>query len=122
MTEKTKTSFTENQWAALCHISALCGFIVPLGNIIVPSILWIVKKSESQLIDDNGRDALNFQLTIFATFLILLPLLAYYFVGALLLLALALFQVINVIRATVATDNNEPFKYPFAIKFVRPKA
>lgn len=50
--------------AALIHISTFSKYFVPLGNFIFPLIIWFTGKKE-KLIDHYGKEALNFQLSIF---------------------------------------------------------
>ena len=51
--------------ASLIHISALSKFIFPLGNFIMPLIFWTMNKEKSEFIDKHGKQAINFQLSIF---------------------------------------------------------
>ena len=50
--------------AAAIHLSALSKFIIPLGNFILPLILWTINKDKSEFIDKHGKQAINFQLSI----------------------------------------------------------
>jgi uncharacterized protein len=61
----------ETNVAALLHLSALSQYFIPFGNYIFPIIIWSVKKSESPFVDENGKNVLNFQLTMFLYSLIL---------------------------------------------------
>jgi uncharacterized Tic20 family protein len=53
-----------NLWAMLCHLSALVGFVIPFGNIIAPLVIWTIKKDEFDLVNDQGKEAINFQISI----------------------------------------------------------
>lgn len=57
--------------AALIHLSTFSKFFFPFGNFIVPLILWTAKK-EDRFVDEHGKQALNFQISIFLYFIILL--------------------------------------------------
>ena len=50
-------------WAMWCHLSALAGLVVPLGNILGPLIVWQMKRNEFPSVDAHGKAALNFQLS-----------------------------------------------------------
>lgn len=65
-----KTS-TEKKIAALTHLSTFTQYIIPFGNYIFPIILWTSKKDESEFVDHNGKQALNFQLSILIYSLVL---------------------------------------------------
>lgn len=51
--------------ATLLHLSALTQYFIPLGNLIFPTLIWSVKKNESEFVDYNGKQAVNFQLSLF---------------------------------------------------------
>ena len=74
--------------AAIIHLSALSKFIFPLGNFIVPLVLWTLNKEKSEFIDQHGKQAINFQLSI----------LIYTIVIACLTIPLLLFGVLNSIN------------------------
>ena len=64
-------SNTEKNWATLTHIGAFGQYLFPLGNFIIPIIIWSSKKNESEFIDNNGKQCINFQLSVFLYCLIL---------------------------------------------------
>ncbi|WP_418263737.1 DUF4870 domain-containing protein [Flavobacterium faecale] len=54
---------SENNTAALVHLSTLTQYCIPLGNYIFPMIIWNAKKEKSETIDFHGKQVLNFQLS-----------------------------------------------------------
>ena len=62
----------ERTTASLIHLSTLTQYVIPFGNYIFPIIIWSSKKKDSEFIDYNGKQVLNFQLSIFLYTLILL--------------------------------------------------
>jgi uncharacterized protein len=65
-----KTSSEKNA-STLIHLSTLSQYFIPFGNYILPIIIWSTKKNESEFVDQNGKNVLNFQLSIFLYTLIL---------------------------------------------------
>ena len=59
------TSTNDRNTATFIHLSTLSQYIIPFGNYIIPIIIWSSKKNESQFIDVNGKNAINFQLSMF---------------------------------------------------------
>ncbi len=111
-------SNNERTWGMLCHLSALAGFVVPFGHIIGPVVVWLVKKEEYPFVDDQGKEALNFQITVtiaslVAGFSILL------LIGILLLPAVLLFALVMTIIGAIKASNGEWFRYPLTIRFVK---
>lgn len=54
----------ETTAAALIHLSALSQYFIPFGNFIFPIIIWSSKKDKSEFIDYNGKQVINFQLSL----------------------------------------------------------
>jgi len=111
------TPSEERNWAMFCHLGGLVYFI-PLGNIIVPLILWSMRKDYSPLVDREGKKALNFQIS-FTIYMFVAAILVFLLVGILFLIILGLLQLIFVILAVVKTLNDEDFEYPMSIKFIQ---
>jgi hypothetical protein len=59
--------------AALIHLSTFTQFFFPLGNFIFPLIFWTAKKNDP-FVNEHGKQALNFQISLFlyAIFLLML--------------------------------------------------
>ena len=74
----------ERTISSITHLSALTQYFFPFGNFIFPIVIWSSKKNDSEFIDYNGKQVLNFQLSIFAyslvALLIAVPLLIFGFV------------------------------------------
>jgi uncharacterized Tic20 family protein len=59
------TPTNEKNTATFLHLSALTQYVFPFGNYIFPIIIWSSKKEESEFVDYNGKQVMNFQLSIF---------------------------------------------------------
>ena len=57
--------------ATFIHLSTFSRFFIPFGNFIGPIILWITNKDKSEFIDTHGKQAINFQMSIFLYAIIL---------------------------------------------------
>ena len=55
----------EKSTSAFIHISALCQYFIPFGNFILPLLIWGSKKDSSEFVNQNGKNVLNFQLSLF---------------------------------------------------------
>jgi len=107
------------QWGMLCHLTALCVFVgVPFGNILGPLIIWVLKREMHPFIDDQGRESVNFQISmIIYTFMA--GILVIVGIGILLLIALAVFEVVVVIVAAVRASEGVSYRYPVTIRFLK---
>jgi uncharacterized Tic20 family protein len=105
-------------WAMLCHIGACAGYIIPFGHIVAPLVIWLIKKDESPFVDDQGKESLNFQISI-SLYAIIAALLTLVIIGAVLLIALVIFDVIMVIIAAVRANSGERYRYPLCLRFIK---
>jgi len=108
----------EKMWAMLCHIGALAGFIIPFGNIIAPLIIWSMKKADSPLVDDQGKESLNFQISI-SIASIVAWLLIVIVIGIPLLIALVIFDIVMIIIAGIKANEGIKYRYPVNIRFIK---
>ena len=110
---------TQRTWATFCHLSALVAFVgIPLGNILGPLVIWLIKKGEMPLVDTEGKSAVNFQISMsIYTFVALV--LCFVAIGFIFIFPLILANVILVIIASIKTSNNEKFHYPCTIHFIK---
>ncbi|MFA5007918.1 MAG: DUF4870 domain-containing protein [Candidatus Omnitrophota bacterium] len=109
----------ERMWAMLCHLTGLASFIgVPLGNVIAPLVIWLIKKEEFPFVAEQGKESLNFQISM-TIYAIVSGILCMVFIGFILLAAIAITDLILVINAAVKANKGEGYKYPLAIKFIK---
>ena len=83
-------------------------------SIVVPLILWLVRKNHSAFNDDHGREVFNFALSIFLWHVIL----AITVVGLILWPVLWVVAIVSNIRGAIAAGNGEYFRYPMTIRFL----
>ena len=57
--------------ATFIHLSTFSRFIIPFGNFIGPIVLWAANKDKSDFVNEHGKQAINFQISIFLYALIL---------------------------------------------------
>lgn len=108
----------ERNWAMLCHLSALAGFVIPFGAIIGPLIVWLIKKDEMPLVDAHGKKSLNFQLTLLIAYVVCF-ILMFVVIGVILLPLVAIFALIMVVVAAIKTNDDKEFTYPLTINFIK---
>jgi len=118
MEENKVLSESERNWAMLSHLTAFAGFFFPFGGIIGPLICWLSRKDESAWVDENGKAALNFNLSILLYSILVIPL-CFILVGFLLIGMLMTLKVICIIIASIKSSKGEKFTYPIAIPFVQ---
>lgn len=108
----------DRMWAMICHLSALCGFIIPFGNVLGPLGVWFLKKNEIPLVDQEGKKALNFQISMMI-YTLIAGLLCIIVIGFLLLPAIVVANVILTVIAGIKANNGEEYSYPLTLTLVK---
>lgn len=91
-------------------------FIIPP---LVALALWQIKNSESQFIDDHGKEALNFQISLILLALILIPITIFTCgIGAILYIGLPILMIVGGIFGGIRAHKGEFFRYPMCIRLV----
>jgi uncharacterized Tic20 family protein len=106
----------ERTWAVVCHLTI---FILPvIWFPVIPALIaWLVRRHESPFIDDQGREVVNFHITllIYGGIAILLNLLC---IGWLAAIVVAGFGYICAIVGAVAAGKGRYYRYPMCLRFV----
>jgi uncharacterized Tic20 family protein len=118
VTKKMTPTEQARLWAMSCHLSSLTGFIVPLANVFVPLVIWLLKRDEYPAVDDQGKESINFQITMVIYYLIG-ALLILLLIGLIILPLLAIFNLVSVIIASLETYHGKKFRYVFSIRFIK---
>lgn len=116
--ENAELTKEERTWGMLCHLSVLAGFIIPFASIIAPLVIWMIKKDEMPFVDDQGKESLNFQITMLIGFIISF-ILMFVIIGIFLMLALAIFDLVMVIIAAMKANEGVRYRYPYRIQFIK---
>ena len=108
----------ERTWAMLCHFSTYIGFIFPFGNIIVPLIIWLSKREDLPLVEDQGREVLNFQISM-TIYFIISGILCIILIGIPILIGLIIFDFIITIVAAISANDGKYYRYPINLKLIK---
>jgi len=119
MSENPQVSKDEQNWAMFCHLAALAGFVIPLGNVLGPLIVWLIKKDTMPLVNQHGKEALNFQITVLIAFVVCIVL-TLVLIGFLLMFVVGIGALVLTIMAAVKVSNGQfDYKYPFALRLIK---
>lgn len=108
-------SYEDKQWATFAHLGGITGFIPAL-------IIFLIYKDRGRFTNQESKEALNFQITLAAAWIVcmifsLIPLVGLLF--ALALLGLWAAMIIFSILAGISSNKGEPYRYPIAMRFIR---
>jgi len=106
------------------HLAAILTWLISIPGIAGALVFWLVGKDRSALVDHNGKESVNFQLTVLATlvggvilgivtlglgFLIVIPV---WVIGAIVAL---IFQI----QGAAAANRGEYYRYPINWRMIR---
>lgn len=112
-------------WAMFCHLAGLAGFVIPviISGIIAPLIIWQIKKDEHPFIDEHGKEAVNFQISMSLYTVIGIVACLITCIGAVLIpfvaVALCIINLVFLLIAAVKANNGEHYYYPISIRFIK---
>ena len=109
---QSQVSKDAKTFAMLCHLLGI------FTSFVGPLIVWLIKKDEDKFIDDQGKEALNWQITFIIGWIIggLSLLLC---IGAILLPALWICDLVFCIMGAVKANKGEAYRYPVCIRLVK---
>ena len=106
-------------WAMFCHLGGLAGIVFPfVGNIVLPLIFWQIKKDQYPFVDEHGKEAVNFQITMTIAALISVVLFVIC-IGPFVLSAVGIVDIIFLIIAAIKANDGKSYRYPLTIRFIK---
>jgi uncharacterized Tic20 family protein len=126
----------QNSNAFLMHLSSFGGYLFPFGSIVVPLIIWEIKKKDSEILDTTGKEVINFNLSylIYSTVLVITmimvgvnfifddvnPVSVFFIVSAAVLVGIiSIIKFILIIIGAVKANQGEIYRYPLTINFLK---
>jgi len=109
----------ERTFALLMHLTLLAHVVLTGLAIIAPIIMWNIKKESSPFLDDHGREAINFQITLIIYSILVIPIaIITCGIGALLMFLPYILGIIGMIQGSIAANRGEFYRYPMCFRFV----
>jgi uncharacterized Tic20 family protein len=119
LTQEQKT------WGMIAHLSALIGFLIPFGNVLGPLVVWLIKKDTMPFVDDQGKEALNFNITVAivvaglmivgTVLLVILIGFLFYILAGIIGIAALVFMIIGGIKA----NEGVAYRYPYIFRLIK---
>lgn len=109
----------DKQLLVLTHLSQLLNLITGFGGLIVPLIIWLTQKDKILGMDEQGKDILNFQISLFIYSIICIPLIFLFGLGVILLIVVGLVMLVFPIINAIKVSNGEVPHYPFTINILK---
>lgn len=106
------------QWAFFLHFSQYAHVMIPLGGIILPVVLWQLKKDEYPGVDTHGKNVVNWAISMFLYMLVGIPL-CFVLIGIPLVILLLIAGLVCPLIGALKANNGEIWSYPGAIPFFK---
>jgi uncharacterized Tic20 family protein len=97
----------------LCHLLGIFTWFIG------PLIIWLMKKDTSPFVDDQGKEALNFQIFAAIACLVCIPLVMIPCLGILVLIGLHITRAVFGVIASVESNKGVAYRYPLTIRFIK---
>ena len=113
------------QWAMFAHLAGPLSLLIGVGfaglGFVGPLVIWLIKKYEFPFVDDQGKEALNFQISV-TIYLFGCAMIACTGIGMVvaipLLLALGLFDLVVTVVAAIKANEGIAYRYPLCIRIL----
>ncbi|MFN3579185.1 MAG: DUF4870 domain-containing protein [Pseudomonas sp.] len=116
--DPTSPNAEARKWALIAHLSGFLGCLVPFGSLIGPLLVWQLKKDQDPFIDDQGKEALNFQISV-ALAALLCVLLMVVLIGFVLIWGVIIGAVVLMIIAAIKSNEGQAYRYPFCWRIIK---
>lgn len=107
--------------ALICHLLPFAGCLmpkVPVLNIVAPLLLWLIKKDEMPFLRDQGREVINFQITVsIATFVCMLTF--WLVLPILIAIGVAVTAFVLMILGAIKASDGVAYRYPFSLRLIK---
>ena len=108
----------EKTYLLMMHLSQFASVIVPGAGLILPIVMWLTNKDNSERIDEQGKYITNWMISL-AIYAIISTILIFIGIGFILLIALGIISVVFPIIGAIKADKEELYKYPLSIEFIK---
>ena len=119
LTEPKPFMKEDKQLLMLTHLSQLLDLATGFGGILVPIIIWVVKKDEIFDMDEQGKGIINFRISMLIYAFVCIPLVFVLGVGILGIIAIVICTILFPIVNTLRVRNNQEPNYPFSFQFLK---
>lgn len=103
-------------WAMLCHYAAFAWFLAPMiGNVVGPLVVWQLKRDSDPYVDAQGKEALNFQITLTLALLVC-TLLLKVLIGFPLIALISVVGLVLTVIGGIKANEGKPWRYPFCLR------
>jgi uncharacterized Tic20 family protein len=109
---------SDKQLVVVMHLSQLLGYFIGFGSLIAPLIIWLTTKDKVLEMDEHGKAAVNFQISLLLYIVLSIPAILLLGLGILTLIMACIIGFIIPIVNAVKASNGEAPSYFMTIRFI----
>ena len=109
----------DNNLLVVTHLSQLLTYITGFGGLVVPLILWLTQRDKVVSMEHQGKQIVNFQLSLIVYCILSIPLILVFGLGILLLIGVSILSIAIPIVNAIKVKNHEPPVYFMSIDFIK---
>ena len=107
-------------WAMFCHLGGLAVLTgIPFAWVFAPLIIWLIKKDDFPFVKEQGKEAINFQISVSIYMLCCLPLVCLAGIGAFLIAGIAIADLVFIVIGSINASDGQSYRYPCCIRLVK---
>jgi uncharacterized protein len=121
---KSQASTTVSQetkiYAIVAHLGGLIFGLLPLGGLLgfVPSLVIMLAKKDDKFVEEEAKEALNFQITLAIGYLVSIVLMLI-FIGFILWYIVYIINIVFAIIAAISVGDSKNYKYPVCLRLIK---
>ena len=101
-----------------CNMAMLTYILSIITGWVGPLIIWLIKKDQSAFVNDQGKEVLNFQITMFIAWIIC-GLLTFVVIGCFLMPVVLICSLVFSIMGAIAASKGTAYRFPFALRLIK---
>jgi uncharacterized Tic20 family protein len=109
--ERDQMRGNDKIWILASHLSIFLG-----APFLIPLIVYLAMKNDSEVVAYHAKESLNFHLSCLLYGLVCIPL-CFFLIGIPLLIVLGFFSVVMAIVAAIKASDGIAYRYPLTIRF-----
>lgn len=109
---------TEKNWVLGLHLSQFAGYVIPLAGLVIPILIWQMKKQQMPALDPHGKVVANWLLSALIYGACCIPL-CFIIIGIPLLGILGVLGIVFPILGAIKASEGTVWPYPLSITFFR---
>jgi uncharacterized protein len=105
-------------YVVLMHLSQYAGFLIPLGGMIIPIVMWSIGREASADVDKHGREITNWIISLTIYWIVSIGLCCL-FIGFPLIVGLIIAGLILPVVAALSSTKGEIYRYPLTMRLIK---